>query len=48
MPHSANHPAHDYAERLPRRLQDMREGIGLSMYWFWRKCICSWNIIYFR
>lgn len=37
-----SHEAHDYAERirghLPRRLQDLRENIGLSMYGLWRKC----------
>lgn len=42
MPSSDNHEAHDYAERvrerLPRRLQELREGIGLSMYALWLKC----------
>jgi transcriptional regulator with XRE-family HTH domain len=37
----ANHDAHDYAERirerLPRRHQELREGIGLSMYALWLK-----------
>jgi hypothetical protein len=41
MRDTRNH-AHDYAERvrerLPRRLQDLREGIGLSMCGLWRKC----------
>ena len=36
MPSNENHEAHDYAERirarLPRRLQELREGIGLSKY----------------
>ena len=43
MPSSPdNHEAHDYAERirerLPRRLQELREAIGLSMYALWMKC----------
>jgi hypothetical protein len=25
-----NHDAHDYDERLPRRLQELREAMGLS------------------
>ena len=37
-----NHEAHDYAERirerLPRRHQELREAIGLSMYALWLKC----------
>jgi transcriptional regulator with XRE-family HTH domain len=37
-----NHDAHDYAERirdrLPRRLQELREACGLSMYALWMKC----------
>ena len=37
-----NHDAHDYAERirdrLPRRLQELREACGLSMYALWLKC----------
>ncbi len=36
MPHSANQQAHDYVERvrerLPQRLQDMREAAGLTNY----------------
>ena len=43
MPPAPNkHDAHDYAERirdrLPRRLQELREAIGLSMYALWLKC----------
>jgi len=34
MPDARNHDAHDYAERirerLPRRLQELREAMGLS------------------
>lgn len=34
-----NHEAHNYPERirerLPRRLQELREAIGLSMYALW-------------
>ena len=37
-----NHDAHDSAERirerLPRRLQELREAARLSMYALWRKC----------
>jgi hypothetical protein len=25
-----NHDAHDYAERMPRHLQELREAMGLS------------------
>ena len=36
MPAAPDHPAHDYAERirerLPRRLQEFREGAGMSKY----------------
>ena len=36
MPAAPDHPAHDYAERirerLPRRLQELREGAGMSKY----------------
>jgi hypothetical protein len=39
---SRNHEAHDYAERirerLPRRHQELREGMKLSMYALWLKC----------
>ena len=46
---SGNHEAHDYAERirerLPRRLQETREGIGLSMYALWLKCGVSRDTI---
>ena len=43
MPSSSdNHEAHDYAERirarLPRRLQELREGLGISMDALWLKC----------
>jgi hypothetical protein len=44
-----NHPAHDYAERirkrLPRRHQELREGTGLSMYALWLKCGVSRDTI---
>lgn len=44
-----NHEAHDYAERirarLPRRLQELREAGGLSMYALWRKCGVSRDTI---
>ena len=44
-----NHDAHDYAERirdrLPRRLQELREGCGLSMYALWMKCGVSRDMI---
>lgn len=40
-PVADNHEAHDYAERirdrLPRRLQELREGCGLSMDALWMK-----------
>lgn len=36
MPTPADHPAHDYAERirarLPRRLQELREAAGFTKY----------------
>ncbi|MFZ4768478.1 MAG: helix-turn-helix domain-containing protein [Roseimicrobium sp.] len=36
-----NHDAYDYAERirerLPRRFQELREAVGLSMYALWLK-----------
>ncbi len=39
---SSKHQAYDYAERirerLPRRLQELREAKGLSQYALWRKC----------
>jgi hypothetical protein len=39
---SGNHDAHDYAERirkrLPRAHQELREANGLSMYGLWLKC----------
>ena len=44
-----NHDAHDYAERirerLPRRLQVLREAARLSMYALWRKCGLSRDTI---
>ncbi len=44
-----NHDAHDYAERirdrLPRRLQELREACGLSMYALWMKCGVSRDTI---
>ena len=44
-----NHDAHDYAERirdrLPRRLQELREAARLSMYALWRKCGVSRDTI---
>jgi hypothetical protein len=43
-----HHAAHDCAERLrerlPRRLQELREGCGLSMYALWMKCGVSRDI----
>ena len=45
----ASHVAHDYAERirerLPRRLQELREAESLSMYALWRKCGVSRDTI---
>jgi DNA-binding XRE family transcriptional regulator len=44
-----NHDAHDYAERirerLPRRLQELRERCGLSMFALWMKCGVSRGMI---
>ena len=44
-----NHEAHDYAERirarLPRRLQELREGCGMSMDALWLKCGVSRDMI---
>ena len=44
-----NHEAHDYAERirerLPRRLQELREAARLSMYALWQKCGVSRDMI---
>lgn len=44
-----NREAHDYAERvrerLPRLHQELREGIGLSMYALWLKCGVSRDTI---
>jgi transcriptional regulator with XRE-family HTH domain len=46
---SRHHDAHDYAERirerLPRRLQELREGCGLSIYALWMKCGVSRDMI---
>ena len=44
-----NHDAHNYAERirerLPWRLQELREAARLSMYALWRKCGLSRDTI---
>lgn len=44
-----NHDAHDYVERirerLPPRLQELREAIGRSMYALWLKCGVSRDTI---
>jgi len=40
-----NHDAHDYAERSPRRHQELREANGLSMYALWLKCCVSRDTI---
>jgi transcriptional regulator with XRE-family HTH domain len=44
-----NHDAHEYAERIrerwPRRLRELREGCGLSMYALWMKCGVSRDTI---
>ena len=44
-----SHEAHDYAERirerLPRRLQELREAERLSMYALWQKCGVSRDTI---
>lgn len=44
-----NHDAYDYAERirerLPRRLQELREAERLSMYALWQKCGVSRDTI---
>ena len=50
MPSSpGNHEAHDYAERirdrLPRRLQELREACGMTMYALWLKCGVSRDTI---
>ncbi|MEZ5384956.1 MAG: helix-turn-helix transcriptional regulator [Prosthecobacter sp.] len=49
MPANDNHEAYDYAERvrerLPRRLQELREAVGLSMYGLWLKCGVSRDTI---
>ena len=43
------HHAHDYAERirerLSRRLQELPEACGLSMYALWMKCGVSRDMI---
>ena len=47
--HSSKCDAYDYAERiregLPRRMQELREGSGLSMYALWRRCGVSRDTI---
>ena len=49
MPSNGNHEAHDYAERirerLPRRLQELRDATGLSKYALWRKSGVSRDMI---
>ena len=44
-----NHDAHDYAERirdrLPRRLQELREACGPSRYALWMRCGVSREMI---
>ena len=49
MPTNDNHDAHDYAERirerLPRRLQELREAARLSKYALWRKSGVSRDMI---
>ena len=49
MPATPNHEAHNYAERirarLPRRLQELREACGMSMYALWLKCGVSRDMI---
>ncbi|MEQ1852503.1 MAG: helix-turn-helix transcriptional regulator [Chthoniobacteraceae bacterium] len=50
MPSSTDsHEAHEYAERirdrLPRRLQELREAERLSMYALWQKCGVSRDTI---
>jgi transcriptional regulator with XRE-family HTH domain len=49
MSSAHNHEAHDYAERirerLPRRLQELREAERLSMYALWQKCGVSRDTI---
>ncbi len=44
-----NHDAYDYTERirdrLPRRLRELREARGLSMYALWLKCGVSRDTI---
>ena len=46
---STKRDAYDYAERirerLPRRMQELREACGLSMYALWRRCGVSRNTI---
>lgn len=49
MPPNGNHAAHDYAERirerLPRRLQELREAARLSRYALEKKCGVSREMI---
>ena len=49
MPSNDSHEAHDYAERirerLPRRLQELREACGLSKYALWQKTGVSRDMI---
>jgi len=48
-PSSDNHDSYDYAERirerLPRRLQELREAAGMSMYALWLKCGVSLEML---
>ncbi len=49
MPSNDNHEVYDYAERirerLTRRLQELREAVGLSMYALGEKCGVSRDTI---
>ena len=49
MPANVSHEAHAYAEhireRLPRRLQELREAVRLSVYALWQKCGVSRHMI---
>ena len=49
MPSTPDNEAFNYAERirarLPRRLQELREAAGMSMYALWMKCGVSRDMI---
>ena len=49
MPAPSDNGAFHYAERirarLPRRLQELREAVGMSMYALWLKCGVSRDMI---